>query len=114
MPTFMILARFTDETAMGFAEQAQHQTGPLPAAKLFEALKALAREGDLDGRLEKLYFTAGDPDMVLVLRMPNQAQAVAYAFAITHRLGVRTTTLPAFDVPEMDDVIKVAPKVGGP
>ena len=59
-------------------------------------------------------FTAGEPDMVLVLTMPEQKQAVAYAFAITRKLGVRTTTLPAFDPSEMEDVFHVAPKVGDP
>jgi uncharacterized protein with GYD domain len=52
--------------------------------------------------------------MVLVLTMPEQKQAVAYAFAVTRKLGVRTTTLPAFDPSEMEDVFHLAPKVGGP
>jgi len=114
MPRYMILARFTDQTAMSFAALVSEQPPGKPAAKLLQALQDLAKEGELNGKLEQLFFTAGEPDMVLVLTMPEQKQAVAYAFAVTRKLGVRTTTLPAFDPSEMEDVFHLAPKVGGP
>src|SRR5438046_3189469 len=114
MPTFMILARFTDETATTFAKKLDGQGDPneKPVKKFQRLLKELAQQDDFDGRLDSLFFTAGDPDVVLVITMPSQRAAVSYAYTITAAFGLRTTTLPAFDASDAEIIFQ--PKVGGP
>ena len=109
MPTFMILGRFTDETAMSVAARPPVHT----AGEIYQQLHDLAHEDPLDGSLQNLFFTAGEYEMVVVLDMPNQRQAVAYAFAITRMLGVRTITVPAFDASSMQGVFDDSSKVDG-
>lgn len=110
MPHFMIHARFTDETAMTFAARPSVQS----AQVLLQRLQDLAEESPLNGSLVHLFFTAGDHEMVLVVDMPSQRKAVAYALAMTRMLKVRTTTVPAFDATAMEEVIDDAGKVDGP
>jgi uncharacterized protein with GYD domain len=109
MPTYMILARFTDETATSFAARPAVQS----AQELLDQLTDLAREEPLAGELQHLFFTTGEHDMVLVATFPRQRKAAAYALAMTRMIGVRTTTIAAFDATEMSEVIDDAIKVDG-
>ena len=109
MPTFMILGRFTDETAASFAARPPVQS----AADIAQKLGDLAHDAPLNGSLAHLFFTAGEHELVVVLDMPNQRQAVAYALAMTRMLGVRTTTVPAFDATDFAGVIDDSSKVDG-
>lgn len=109
MPTFMILGHFTDETARSFAARPVVQS----AKKIVEDLQALAEETPLGGALQHIFFTSGEHDMVVVLDMPTQRKAVAYGFAMTRMLGVRVTTVPAFDATGLDEVIGDSSKVDG-
>jgi len=113
MPTYMLLARFTDKTAMAFADHAS----PKAASRIAAEVERLAGDPPLRGELEHLFFTAGDDELVLVLDMPTQEAAVAFSYALTHRFGVRTRLFPAFDPSQMERIqldAEVAAKIGGP
>jgi uncharacterized protein with GYD domain len=109
MQTYMILARFTDKAAMAFADRAGADT----ARRMHDRLSEMAAHPRLGGRLDHLFVTTGEDELVLIISMPRQGAAVAFEYALT-RLGVRTRMVAALDVAALGDALEIAYLVGDP
>jgi uncharacterized protein with GYD domain len=59
--------------------------------------KARALAESLGGKFHQVYMTMGNYDLVVVLEMPNDDAAAAFALKSAAGGHIRTTTLKAFD-----------------
>jgi uncharacterized protein with GYD domain len=56
----------------------------------------------LGGKVESMYFSLGDHDVVLILEMPDIIAGSALAFAVSASGLVRTRTTPLLSIEETD------------
>jgi uncharacterized protein with GYD domain len=93
MPTYVVLV---DWTAQGV--QAVEQT-----VNRLERGTELAET--FGCKLEHVWWTQGGHDMVSVLSAPDEQAMVAYTLALVRQGNLRTTTLRAWSVEEMREIL---------
>lgn len=93
MPSFVVLANFTDEGAKGVSEG----TARREAAK--ERISAAG------GRMIFWYLTMGEYDFVAVVEVPDAETIAKIAMSIGSQGEVRTKTMRAFTEEEADALI---------
>ncbi|MDH3594308.1 MAG: GYD domain-containing protein [Rhodospirillales bacterium] len=84
MPTYVMLANWTDQGARNVTESPRR----LDAAK-----KALR---DMDGEFTAFFMTMGDHDIVAVYTAPDDAVAARFTLQVGMLGNIRTRTLKAF------------------
>ena len=66
-----------------------------------------ALEG-LGGKLETMYFTFGDADVVAIIDLPDAVAAAALSLTVSASGAVETSTTPLISVEEIDQACKKA------
>lgn len=84
MPTYVMLASWTDQGAQKVKE----------SPKRLDAAKNLLVE--MGGRMNHLYMTMGDYDLIGVYEAPDDAVAARFTLLLGQMGAVRTRTLKAF------------------
>ena len=84
MPTYVMLANWTDQGARGVKDSPKR----VDAAK-----KQLV---DMGGEIRSLYMTMGDYDLVVVYDAPDDAVAARFTLLLGTMGTVRTKTMKAF------------------
>ena|SRR5262245_17841557 len=94
MPTYVILANWTDKGIVNVRDTEKRLAGGLegPAKSLGVTLK-------------ELYWTMGAYDMISVFEAPDDESLSAYLLKICSEGFIRTTTLRAFDKGNFDKVL---------
>lgn len=93
MPTYVILANWTDQGA----RQVKDSPKRLEAAK-----KALV---DMGGAFRSIYMTLGDYDLVAIYEAPDDAVAARFSLLLGMMGSVRTRTLKAFPETAYHEII---------
>jgi len=96
MPKYLITASYTADGVKGLLKDGG--TGRRAAVQ-----KAL--EG-LGGKLESIYYTFGDHDVILIGDLPDNATAAAISLTVSASGSVRTTTTPLLTPEEIDAAAK--------
>jgi uncharacterized protein with GYD domain len=96
MPKYLITASYTAEGLKGLLKDGG--TGRRAAVQ-----KAL--EG-LGGKLESIYYTFGDHDVIAIGDLPDNATAAAISLTVSASGSVRTTTTPLLTAEEIDAAAK--------
>jgi uncharacterized protein with GYD domain len=94
MPTYVTLARFTEQGAKNAKDTVQ---------------RAGAFRSDVEhrgGKVVSLYWTQGRYDIVVTIEAPDEQTAMAALLAVAGLGNVRTETLRAFDETEMGSIIQ--------
>ena len=60
----------------------------------------------LGGKLESIYYTFGDYDVILVIDLPDNAAAVALSAGVSATGSVRVKTTPLLTVEETDQALQ--------
>lgn len=69
--------------------------------------KAFAEKAESKGiKIKTTFWTVGRYDLVHILEAPNDEMAAAMAFSLGALGNVRTETLRAFDVDEMEQILE--------
>jgi uncharacterized protein with GYD domain len=94
MPTYITLAKWTDQGALNVKETVQRSA----------AFRAdLERRG---GKVLSFYWTQGQYDMVTTIEAPDAQTAMASMLAATSLGNIRTETFPAFSEREMTSIFQ--------
>ena len=84
MPTYVLLANWTDQGIRGIKE--------LPR-RLDTAKKALK---DMGGEFKSVFLTLGDYDLVVIYEAPDDAVAARFNLQLGMQGNIRTRTMKAF------------------
>lgn len=97
MPAYVMLLKWTDQG-------------------IRDVKDTVTRSRQLTATLEKvggkaiaIYYTQGRYDMVTVGEVPNEETAMAFAVTLGKSGNVRTETLRAFNLDEMEGILKKVP-----
>ncbi len=96
MPTFVTLANFTDQGIRNYSDTVKR-------AKQFSDLVE-----QMGGQVNNIVWTLGTYDVVAILELPDDETATAAALKISSMGNVRTTTLRAFKMEEVQSIINKA------
>jgi uncharacterized protein with GYD domain len=94
MPTFIMLAHFTD--------QGIHTATESP--KRASAFKALAKKQGAN--VKELFWTLGSYDIVVIMEAPDTETVTAIGLGVAKLGNVRTQTLRGFNEAEMRAILK--------
>jgi uncharacterized protein with GYD domain len=95
MPKYLVEASYTAEGLKGLIKDKA-------SGRKAVVTQALA---DLGGKLEGIYFTMGERDVLLVCECPDYASVAALGLAASASGVVRTKITPLLTVEELDDTI---------
>ena len=95
MPKYLIEATYSDEGLLGLAADG--------AAKRLRDVKASAKS--LGGKVDALYYSFGDADVVGVADFPDNAAAAAFSMMATSSGAVSIRTTPLLTIDEADKAI---------
>ena len=93
MPTYIMLAQFTDQGVRAVKDTVKRAEA---------ARKAGAKLG---ATVKDFYWTLGAYDLVLIVDAPDNATATAFGVSVGALGNVRTQTLPAFNAEEMGKIL---------
>lgn len=96
MPKYMVQASYTVEGMKGLIRD-----GGSKRRAVVEKLVSSA-----GGRLESMYFTFGDSDVVLIIDMPDNVSAAAISLAVGARGSVSLKSTPLLTIEEVDAACK--------
>ena len=71
--------------------------------------QAVAGMGALGGKLLDFYTVMGEYDYVAIAEFPNDEVGMTFLLTLGSAGNVRTTTLKAFDMPQLAEFIKKIP-----
>ena len=97
MPTYAVLYRWTDQGI---------RTVKDTVARSRENIAAFEKAG---GKVKALYYTQGRYDLIAICEVPNEETAQAFALAQGKAGTVRTETMRAFSLEEMESILKKVP-----
>ncbi len=97
MPAFVTLIRWTDQ---GIREVKD------TVARSRQLIAALEKMG---GKATGVYYTQGRYDLVCVGELPDAETAMAFAVTMSKEGNVRTETLRAFSLEEVEKILKKVP-----
>jgi len=104
MPKFLIQASYTAEGLKGL--QKDKASGRKTAIS-----QAVA---SLEGKIEALYYTFGEDDVMLIMDVPDNVSATALSLAVSATGLVRTKTTPLITVEEADRALQKSVTYRGP
>lgn len=93
MPTYVILANFTDKGVHDAKDTISRA----------DKFKAMAQNAGVT--VKDMYWTIGPYDVVTVCEAPDDEVATALALSVASRGNVRTQTLRAFTAAEMSRIL---------
>jgi uncharacterized protein with GYD domain len=97
MPKYLITARYTTEGIRGLvSDSASGRRADVQAA-----VKAVG------GTVEAFYYAFGPDDAVVILDLPGNVQAAAFALSVSAAGGVKVQTTPLLTVEEIDKALEV-------
>ena len=94
MPTYVVLANWTDQGARNVAETLERA----------DRTNQLAQKHGAS--FERLYWTVGPYDIAAIIEAPDTESLTAMLLELNSEGNVRTTTLRAFDREEMSGIIE--------
>jgi uncharacterized protein with GYD domain len=94
MTTFVVLCQFTDQGIRGVND----------SPKRARAFMAAAEKAGLT--VKGLYWTLGRYDMISIVDAPDVETATALGLSLGKLGNIRTETLCAFDIAEMEAILK--------
>ncbi len=97
MPTYAILADYTDQGIRTVKEAPQRLTAAKNLAKSF------------NGRVRQFYLAMGAHDMVVIAEFPGDDTVAQFVLAVGSLGNVRTSTLRLFPEAEFKQLIKALP-----
>lgn len=101
MATFVVLGNWTEQGAKNFADA--------PArARANEAIVAA-----MGGKVVGTYWTLGSYDFVSIVEAPDDATLTAGLLVLGAAGNIRTVTMRAFGIPEMEAIVAAAKSAGG-
>lgn len=92
MSTFVLLGRMSGESMKEISPQ-----------RTVDALALMKKYG---GELKSGYVMLGKYDLILILDLPNMAQAIKTAVGLSRMLGVTLITSPAITFEEFDKLMR--------
>ena len=93
MPTFVVLASFTDQGIRNVKET-------IGRAESFKQMAAMAGI-----KVKSIYWTLGRHDLVAICDVPEDEDATALSLSVSSRGNIRCETLRAFSFEEMKKII---------
>ena len=93
MPTYIVLASFTEQGIAKISDTLQRA----------EAAKAAAKK--LGATLKDIYWTLGQHDIVAIFDAPDEEAMTALGLVIGKAGNVRTQTLRAFSATDMKSIL---------
>jgi uncharacterized protein with GYD domain len=93
MPTFVLLANFTDQGIRNIKDTINRA----------EAFKEMAKKSGIT--MKELYWTLGSHDVAAVFDAPDDESATALSLSASSRGNVRCETLRAFSFEEMKRIL---------
>ncbi len=97
MAHYICLMNFTDQGARGIKD----------TAKRFKAAKSMAAEYGIS--FKSVHWTLGDYDMVAEIEAKDEASFLAFGFASASLGNLRSTTLKAFTLDEIEAITAKLP-----
>ena len=94
MPMFVTLGNFTDQGIRNYQD----------SPKRAQAFKDLVES--MGGKLHSIHWTLGQYDLVAIVEAPDDQMAAAIAVKQGSLGNVRTLTMPAFGMDEIEKIIK--------
>jgi uncharacterized protein with GYD domain len=104
MPKYLVHARYTTEGIQGLAKDSASGR----RADVQAAVKALG------GNIEAFYYAFGDDDVIVIMELPGNVTAAAFALTISGSGMVRIRTTPLLSVEEIDQALEVDPRYRPP
>lgn len=104
MPKFLMHAYYTSEGLKGL----KRDRASGRKATVSKAIEAFG------GKLEVMYYSFGDDDVIAIVDLPDNASASALTIAISSTGLVRSKTVPLLKVEEMDDALSLVSEYRGP
>jgi uncharacterized protein with GYD domain len=95
MPKYLVEASYTDEGLKGLIKD--KATGR--AAAVQKAAQSLG------GKLDEMYFSFGDNDVILLLDLPDNVTAAGFAITAAATGLVRIKTTPLLTVEDVDSAV---------
>ncbi|HEY7563580.1 MAG TPA: GYD domain-containing protein [Acidimicrobiia bacterium] len=96
MPSYVTLANFTEQGV------GSYQDSP----KRAKAFRDMVEE--MGGKTKDMYWTMGAYDVVAIIEAPDDETATAMALKVSSLGNVRTTTMRAFSMDEVQAILKKA------
>ena len=94
MPIYISLVNYTE-------------SGLRDIKKSPERLAAARKEAEeLGGKVDKVYLTMGNRDLITIADLPDDATAATFAFRLEPKVHTRTTTMNAFREEALMEIIK--------
>lgn len=97
MPTYIVLAKWTDQGMRNVDQVAARE-------------KSAKRAANAMSGSHTVYFTLGQYDAVNVVEAPDEETAAAYALEIGTHGNIRTTTMRAFTETEFVELLNRRPR----
>jgi len=97
MPTYVALYRWTDQGI---------RTVKDTVARARENMAGFEKAG---GKIKALYYTQGRYDLIAISEAPNEETAQAFVLAQGKSGYLRTETMRAFSMEEMESILKKVP-----
>jgi uncharacterized protein with GYD domain len=95
MPKYLVEASYTDEGLKGLIKD--------KASGRAAAVQKAAQS--LNGKMDEIYYTFGDKDVILIIDMPDNTSAAAFAVTAAASGLVRIKTTPLLTIEEVDNAV---------
>src|SRR5262245_19949721 len=95
MPKYLVEGSYTDEGLKGLIKDKASGR----AAAIQKATQSIG------GKLNEIYYTFGDNDVILVLDLPDNTAAASFAITAASTGLVRVKTTPLLTVEEVDNAV---------
>ena len=95
MPKYLVEGSYTDEGLKGLIKD--------KASGRAAAIQKAAQS--LGGKMDEIYYTFGDTDVILLLDMPDNATVAAFAITAASTGLVRVKTTPLLTVEDVDHAV---------
>ncbi|MFJ1258595.1 GYD domain-containing protein [Cupriavidus sp. CuC1] len=97
MATFVALLNFTDQGIRTVKD----------TTKRAAAVREMAKKSGIE--MKDIYWTLGQYDLVVTFTAPDEATMTAFGLSLGMAGNVRTQTLRAFSMDEMNDILSKMP-----
>jgi uncharacterized protein with GYD domain len=95
MPKYLVEGSYTDEGLKGLIKD--------KASGRAAAVQKAAQS--LGGRLDEIYYTFGDKDVILILDLPDNVTVASFAITAASTGLVRVKTTPLLTVEDVDNAV---------
>lgn len=85
-----------------FGSYSQKAVGKISAERTEQAADIIEANG---GKLESAYALLGEYDLVLIVKLPGNAEAITASVALSKAFGIGFTTAPAISVEDFDKLV---------